>query len=182
MFNQLDTLSQQLGTGEAAQTYSGLGLAGRGGTGAERAALGHQRLQQHRHDRGHDAEYRSVRARSDRRHRQLGVSNRSEQQGAFSLDNTGQTTTQERRASDLDQIVSLLNTQVGDNYLFSGSAVNQPSVASADDILNGNGAQAGLTQIIADRAQADRRWRARPSEYSGSRIWIIHGFDQSGRG
>ena len=37
--------------------------------------------------------------------------------------------------------------------------MNQPSVASADDILNGNGAQAGLTQMIAERAQADRRRR-----------------------
>jgi hypothetical protein len=33
--------------------------------------------------------------------------------------------------------------------------VNQPSVASTSDILNGNGAQAGLTQVIANRLQAD---------------------------
>ncbi len=67
------------------------------------------------------------------------------QQGQFALDNTGQTTIQESAASYLDEIVSLLNTQVGGNYIFSGSAVNQPSVASASEILNGNGAQAGLT-------------------------------------
>ena len=54
-----------------------------------------------------------------------------------------------------DQILSLLNTQVGGNYLFSGSAVNQPSVASMNEILNGNGAQAGLTQVIS-RAHAGR--------------------------
>ncbi len=57
--------------------------------------------------------------------------------------------------AQLDQILSLLNTQAGDNYLFSGSAVNQPSVATTDAILNGNGAQAGLTQVIAERQQAD---------------------------
>ena len=34
--------------------------------------------------------------------------------------------------------------------------MNQPSVASTDDILNGNGAQAGLTQVIAQRLQADQ--------------------------
>ncbi len=39
--------------------------------------------------------------------------------------------------------------------MFSGSAVNQPSVASTNEILNGNGAQAGLTQVIAQRLQAD---------------------------
>ena len=77
------------------------------------------------------------------------------QQGTFALDNTGQTSTQESAASYLDQILSLLNTQVGDNYIFSGSAVNQPSVASASAILNGNGSQAGLTQLISQRQAAD---------------------------
>ena len=73
----------------------------------------------------------------------------------FSLNSTGQTTVQVAAESQLDQILSLLNTQVGSNYIFSGSAVNQPSVASTSDILNGNGAQAGLTQIISQREQAD---------------------------
>ena len=58
-------------------------------------------------------------------------------------------------ANQLGNILSLLNTQVGDNYIFSGSASNQPSVASESDILNGNGAQAGLTQVISERQQAD---------------------------
>ena len=66
------------------------------------------------------------------------------QQNAFSLNNNGQTATQQSAASYLDQILSLLNTQAGDNYMFSGSALNQPSVASTSDILNGNGAQADL--------------------------------------
>ena len=78
-----------------------------------------------------------------------------EQPEAFNLDSNGQTPTQESAASALDQIVSLLNTQVGNNYIFSGSAVNQPAVASTDAILNGNGAQAGLKQLISQRQQAD---------------------------
>src|SRR5665811_1299553 len=56
---------------------------------------------------------------------------------------------------DSDQILSLLNTQGGNGYLFSGSGLNQPSVDTADHILNGNGAQAGLKQVIAERNQAD---------------------------
>jgi flagellar hook-associated protein 3 FlgL len=44
---------------------------------------------------------------------------------------------------------------VGNNYIFSGSAVNQPSVADIDDILNGNGGAAGLKQVISEREQAD---------------------------
>ncbi|MFZ3357256.1 MAG: flagellar biosynthesis protein FlgL, partial [Xanthobacteraceae bacterium] len=69
--------------------------------------------------------------------------------------NNGQTTVQSAAATQLDNILSMLNTQVGSNYIFSGSGTNQPSVASASDILNGNGAQAGLTQIISERQQAD---------------------------
>jgi hypothetical protein len=49
----------------------------------------------------------------------------------------------------------MLNTQAGDRYLFSGSAIDTPSVASMEDILNGKGAQAGLKQLIAERNQAD---------------------------
>ena len=74
---------------------------------------------------------------------------------AFTLDNTGQTTDQAGAVGQLDQILSALNTQVGDRYMFSGSAVDQPAVASTDAILNGNGTQAGLKQVIAERDQAD---------------------------
>ena len=40
--------------------------------------------------------------------------------------------------------------------MFSGEAVNTPSVASSSAILNGNGSQAGLTQVMAERLQADQ--------------------------
>ena len=52
-------------------------------------------------------------------------------------------------------MLETLNTQAGDRFLFSGSAIDTPSVASADDILNGKGALAGLKQLIAERNQAD---------------------------
>ena len=107
MTKQLDTLTAELGSGQAAQTYSGLGSQ----------AIG--------------------------------------QQGAFSLNGNGQTSTQAAAVSQLGEILSLLNTQVGNNYIFSGSATTTPSVASSDQILNGNGAQAGLVQVINERLQAD---------------------------
>jgi hypothetical protein len=77
------------------------------------------------------------------------------QKGTFALNGNGQTTTQAAAASQLGEILSLLNTQVGNNYIFSGSATTTPSVASSDEILNGNGAQAGLVQVINERLQAD---------------------------
>jgi flagellar hook-associated protein 3 FlgL len=77
------------------------------------------------------------------------------QQGNFTLNSSGQTSTQVAAASQFDQILATLNTQAGNNYLFSGGALNQPSVETTAHILNGNGAQAGLTQVIAERYQAD---------------------------
>ncbi len=71
------------------------------------------------------------------------------------LNSTGQTIAQENAQSELTSMVGILNTQAGDRFIFSGSAINTPSVASADDIMNGNGTQAGLKQVIAERAQAD---------------------------
>jgi uncharacterized protein YfiM (DUF2279 family) len=155
MNNQLNTLSTELGTNQAAQTYSGLGSqAGVAlALNAQLAAIN-----------GYSATATTVGTTltvAQSTLTQFGSSGSSveqaiNQQGAFSLNNNGQTTTQAGAASQLDEVLSLLNTQVGDNYLFSGSATTQASVASASDILNGNGAQAGLTQVIAQRLQADQ--------------------------
>src|SRR5208282_5410341 len=155
MMNQLNTLSEELGTGQAAQTYSGLG---------SQAGLALALNAQLSDINGYSNAATTVGTTLSIGQSvltQLGsvgnsVQQAVSQQGAFSLDNTGQTATQESAASYLDQILSLLNTQVGNNYIFSGSALNQPSVASTAAILNGNGAQAGLTQVIAERLQADQ--------------------------
>ena len=71
------------------------------------------------------------------------------------LTSTGQTLGQQNATSQLSAIVGILNTQVGDRYIFSGTAINTPAVASPDDILNGTSTQAGLKQVIAERKQAD---------------------------
>lgn len=154
MFNQLDKLSTELSTGQAAQTYSDLGSqSGLAlSLSAQLAALG-----------GYSNTATTVGTTLSIAQSALtGISGSAaavqqslEQPEAFSLGSNGQTATQASAASELDQIVSLLNTQVGNNYIFSGSGVNQPSVADANTILNGNGAQAGLTQLIAARQQAD---------------------------
>ena len=154
MFNQLDKLSTELSTGQAAQTYSDLGSqSGLAlSLSAQLAALG-----------GYSNTATTVGTTLSIAQSALtGISGSAaavqqslEQPEAFSLGSNGQTATQASAASELDQIVSLLNIQVGNNYIFSGSGVNQPSVADANTILNGNGAQAGLTQLIAARQQAD---------------------------
>src|SRR5215467_9737141 len=71
------------------------------------------------------------------------------------LTSTGQTIGQQNAQSELSAMVGILNTQVGDRYIFSGTAINTPAVASANDILNGTTTLAGLKQVIAERQQAD---------------------------
>src|SRR6185437_13543311 len=71
------------------------------------------------------------------------------------LDDTGQSSAQESAAGDLSAIIGMLNTQVGSRYVFSGTAINTPAVASADSIMNGSGNLAGLEQVMAERKQAD---------------------------
>jgi flagellar hook-associated protein 3 FlgL len=68
---------------------------------------------------------------------------------------SGQTVGQQTATLQLKSMLEILNTQAGDRFLFSGSAIDTPSVASVDQILNGQGALAGLKQLIAERNQAD---------------------------
>jgi flagellar hook-associated protein 3 FlgL len=154
MYSQLDKLSGELGTGQAASTYSGL---------ESQAGLALQLSAQVAAVDGYSSTASTVGTTLSIAQSALSglsgvgtaVQQAITQQGAFTLDSSGQTTTQESAATYLDQILGLLNTQVGQNYLFSGSAVDQPSTASADAILNGTGTQAGLTQIMAQRLEAD---------------------------
>ena len=68
---------------------------------------------------------------------------------------SGQTTAQLTANAQLSSMLGILNMQAGDRYLFSGSAVNTPSVADMDTILNGTTTQAGLKTVISERQQAD---------------------------
>ena len=154
MTKQLDTLTAELGSGQAAQTYSGLGSqAG--------LALSLNRQLAAITAYGNTATTvgttltvaQSVLSQLDGSRNS--VIQAVGQQGTFALNGNGQTTTQAAAVSQLGEILSLLNTQVGNNYIFSGSATTTPSVASSDAILNGNGAQAGLVQVINERLQAD---------------------------
>jgi flagellar hook-associated protein 3 FlgL len=71
------------------------------------------------------------------------------------LNSAGQSIAQQTATSQLSSMLGILNMQAGDRYLFSGSAINTPSVASIDNILNGTTTQAGLKQVISERQQAD---------------------------
>ncbi len=150
---QLTNLSTQLATGEKSTTYSGMGV----GEGFAIAARG---------------QLASISAFGDaitNVNTFINVANTALQSlssitgqvqsaaatGAQDINSNGQTIAQGNAQAELSSIVGILNTQAGDRFIFSGSAISTPSVASADNIMNGAGTMAGLKQVIAERAQAD---------------------------
>ncbi len=151
--DQLTTLSTQLSSGVKSQTYSGMGV-NEGFAIAARAQL---------------ANITAFGTTMTNVNTIISAANTALQtmstigsqvqggasSGSLSLDNTGQTVAQESAASQLSTMVGVLNTRVGDRYIFSGSAINTPAVVSADTIMNGTGTMAGLKQVMAERQQAD---------------------------
>ena len=154
MMNQLNTLGEELASGQAAQTYYQLGSQS-----GVAVALGAQLSDINGYtstasNLGTTLDDRTDSARPAWRHRHDGRPVDRAARRIFAQQ-YGQTTTQVSAASHLNQIVALLNTQIGGDYIFSGSAVNQPSVVSSNEMINGNGPQAGLAQLISERLQAD---------------------------
>jgi hypothetical protein len=151
--DQLTTLQSQLTTGTKSTTYSGMGV-NEGFAVAARAQL---------------ANISAFTDTMTNLNTTIGVAN-TELQGLVDIGTTlktganssnqtlgssGQTMAQQTAASQLSSMVGILNMQAGDRYLFSGSAINTPSTAPVDQILNGTTTQAGLKQVISERAQAD---------------------------
>lgn len=150
---QFDDLQRQLSTGQKSATYAGLGLD-RGITvslNAQLSALG-----------GYDNTITNVSTRISLMNTALGrmTDIGSAVKSAMAQANTaasgaGPSVATQTAQSSLDELLGLLNTQAGDHYLFSGRATDQPAVETMDHILNGNGSQAGLKQLISERTQAD---------------------------
>src|SRR6266849_900890 len=151
--NQLTTLQSQLTTGTKSTTYAGMGV-NEGFAIAARAQLA------------------NISAFSDTMsniNTNIGIANtalqsmvdigttvlNSANSSMQGLNSDGQTIAQQTATSQLSSMLGILNMQAGDRYLFSGSAINTPAVASIDDILNGTTTQAGLKQVISERQQAD---------------------------
>jgi flagellar hook-associated protein 3 FlgL len=151
--NQLTTLQSQLTTGEKSTTYAGMGV-NEGFAIAARAQLANISAFSDTMTNVTttiNAANTALQSLSD-----IGGQVQSDASTApQSLDSTGQTIAQEDAQAELSSMVGILNTQAGDRYIFSGTAINTPSVASSDVILNGNGTQAGLKQVISERLQAD---------------------------
>ncbi len=150
---QLDDLQRQLGTGKKSATYAGIGL-NRGltvGLRAQLSAIG-----------GYGDTIGTVGTRISLAQISLGrMSNIGHGMkstilnSAYDPDSNGQTTVSKTAQAELDELLGLLNGQVGDHYLFSGRSSGTSAVETTDHVLNGDGARAGLKQLITERNQAD---------------------------
>jgi flagellar hook-associated protein 3 FlgL len=150
---QLNTLQVQLATGEKSTTYSGMGV-GEGFAIAARSQLANIT--------GYQNTITNVGTTITTANTALQAIDSIDSQiqsaatqGTQTLNSNGQTTAQTGAVSQLASMLGILNTQAGNGYIFSGNATNTPAVASVSEILNGNGTQAGLTQVISERQQAD---------------------------
>jgi len=150
---QFDDLQRQLSTGQKSATYAGLGID-RGVTVSLNSQLSAIS--------GFDNTIQNVMNRVNLMNTALGnmiditstVKSAMVQANGVS-DGNGALVAQQTAQSSLDELVALLNSQAGDRYLFSGRATDQPAVETLDHILNGDGAKAGLKQLIDERNQAD---------------------------
>src|SRR5579885_96595 len=150
---QFDDLQRQLSTGQKSANYAGLGLDS-GVTvslNSQLAAIG-----------GYDNTIDNVGTRIGLMNTALGsMTDLATQvksalaQAPLGVNGSGVTLAQQTGQNALDQLLSMLNTQSGGRYLFSGRATDQPAVETLDHILNGDGARAGLKQLISERTQAD---------------------------
>lgn len=73
----------------------------------------------------------------------------------FNPVNGTQSDLQVSAATSLNETIALLNFEIGGHYFFSGRTGDAKPVVSDDVLLNGSGTQAGLTQVIDERRQAD---------------------------
>ena len=150
---RLDDLQRQLGTGQKSTSYSGLG-PGRSLAVGLRSQLS---LISGYADAVTNLGVRMNLAQSALTDiSKIGATVKSAANtSTFTIDTSGQTISQRSAAAQLDQMLTLLNTQAGDRYLFSGRAADRPSTEAIDRILNGDVTHAGFKQLLAERAQAD---------------------------
>src|SRR4051812_9916392 len=152
MRTRLSDLQRQLGTGQKSTTYAGLGIDRGLAVGLQRQLSA---LSGYADTVTQIGVRMSLQQTSLARIADLGGTVKGATVTQFDIDSSGQTATQRAAASQLDEILGLLNTPAGDRYLFSGRAGDTPATETLDHILNGDGVKAGLKQMIAERNQAD---------------------------
>src|SRR5580704_10362004 len=137
--NQLTNLSTQLATGEKSTTYSGMG-SNEGFAIAARSQLSNISAFTSTITNVNT----SINAANTALQSFSNIITTVQGDAATTpqnLNNTGQTIGQQNALTEFSSLAGILNTQAGDRFLFSGSAINTPAVADSNTILNGTGNQ-----------------------------------------
>jgi flagellar hook-associated protein 3 FlgL len=150
---QLEDLQRKIGTGRESDTYSGLGT--------KRTTSLNMRAQVSKIE-AYQTTISDVNIRMDLmltsldRLDQIAADTRNEALPlGFSLQNGEQTVEQLGAGARLDEAINLLNQDVNGRYLFAGRATNIKPVQTENVIMNGQGTQAGFTQLADERLLAD---------------------------
>ena len=154
MRRQLDDLQRQLGTGKKTDTYAGIGLDRGLVVGLRNRLVALE---------GFDSTITNVDVRIDlaqsalgRHRRHPDAPSRRRHSRSTGIESNGTTIAQTTAYSSLGEILGLLNTQIGDRYIFSGRAADQPAVASLSRSWT---------------ATAPAQVSSRSSTSAGRRIW-----------
>ncbi|PLX37250.1 MAG: hypothetical protein C0606_12215 [Hyphomicrobiales bacterium] len=150
---QFTDLQRQLGTGQKAETFGGLGV---------QAGLDVALRQQL-------ADVNAWQSTTEHTGLRLELLNQTFEQisaiatdaaegtdpNAFDLLSDGQTAGQNIAMTSLAELFGLMNTDIGGRYLMSGKAVNTKPVEALGVVLNGDGTRAGFLQVRDERLEAD---------------------------
>lgn len=163
--SQLDVLQRQLGTGQRADNYADLG----------------QSRSTSLNIRGQQAELEGYTTAIERTGVTFSILSQTLERldaladdtkgdaipTSFVIENGDQTVAQVAAEHRFYETVSLLNTDMDGQFLFSGLSTDVEPVAPAGDILNGVGGRAGFQQVMAERAEADLGGSLSDSTLSG---------------
>jgi len=151
---QLDTLQQQLASGLKASSLADMGTT-RFTDLTVRSQL--SRLS------GYDTNINTVNLRLNMMNQVLtslstvnSDARASSTPGAYGTNNINLTTAPSTASTELDQVLSSLNTDINGHYLFGGGTTQSPPVATLDTAMNGSGSLAGFKTVAAQRLQADQ--------------------------
>jgi len=149
----LARFQEQLATGKKVKTYGDLGVA-RSHVLSLRSELGQIA--------GYQKTISQVDIRLDvmllslERFREIASEAKSDAlEVGFDPGGDGQTVYQREAAGWFDEATALLNTNIGDRYLFGGRETEQNPVLSSKEILDGADTRAGFKQVASERRQAD---------------------------
>lgn len=150
---ELDNLSRQLGTGMRADNYADLGSVRSTSLNvrSERAALdGYQEAIQRT-----EVDISLLNGTLERLDSIASETKGDATPTSFVIQNGDRTTAQVSAEFRFYESVTLLNTDVNGQYLFSGLSGDTEPVAPAADIMEGVGARDGFKQVLDERQTAD---------------------------